>query len=140
MKTVLDTNTFVESLSRTSPHHAIFQHLLRGNFSICVSTPILLEYEEILFLFHRKENVERLLSFLAHSPFAIFIDPTYRFNLIAADPDDNKFVDCAIAAASDYIVTSDHHYDILKRIGFPKVEIITPQQFTELLATLELGI
>ena len=133
MRVVIDTNTFLESLSRTSPHHAIFQHLLQGSFFICVSTSILLEYEAILFQLHRKENVERLLNFLSISSFTLFIDPTYRFNLIIADPDDNKFVDCAIASSSDYIVTSDHHFDILKQIDFPKVEVVTPQQFIALL-------
>lgn len=133
MRVVIDSNTFVESLSRTSPYHAIFEHLLEGSFIICVSTPILLEYEEILFQLHRKENVERLLNFLSLSSLALLIDPTYRFNLILADPDDNKFVDCAITSSSDYIVTSDHHFDILKQVNFPKVEVVTPQQFIALL-------
>lgn len=38
--------------------------------------------------------------------------------------DDNKFVDCAIAANAQFIVTEDHHYDVLKTIDFPKVNII----------------
>jgi predicted nucleic acid-binding protein len=83
-----------------------------------VSNPILLEYQEILRELHCKENCGRLLDFLIISPFVIPVDPTFRFNLISADPDDNKFVDCAIAANADYIVTSDHHYDILQYSDF----------------------
>ena len=58
---------------------------------------------------------------------------TFRFadyiNLITVDPDDNKFVDCAISANAHYIVTNDHHYDVLKDIDFPKVNIVNIQQF-----------
>ncbi|MGH7494195.1 MAG: PIN domain-containing protein [bacterium] len=46
MRAVIDTNVFIESLSRSSPYQAIFQKLVDGGFSICVSTSILLEYEE----------------------------------------------------------------------------------------------
>lgn len=48
----------------------------------------------------------------------------FYFNLIKVDPDDNKFVDCAIAGNAKFIVTEDRHYDILQQIDFPKVNII----------------
>lgn len=53
----------------------------------------------------------------------------YHFNLITADPDDNKFVDCAIQANAHYIVTNDHHYDVLRHIEFPKVGLIKLMDF-----------
>jgi predicted nucleic acid-binding protein len=92
-----------------------------------------LEYQEILYELHRKENCDRLLAFLFISPFVVPVNPTFHFNLISADPDDNKFVDCAIVANADYIVTSDHHYDVLQNIDFPKVHVIHPEQFINLL-------
>jgi len=46
------------------------------------------------------------------------------FNMIVADPDDNKFVDCAIACNAQFIVTEDTHYNVLQNIEFPKVDII----------------
>lgn len=52
------------------------------------------------------------------------ITPYFHFDLIKADPDDNKFVDCAVAGNARFIVTEDHHYDILKEIEFPKVDIV----------------
>jgi putative PIN family toxin of toxin-antitoxin system len=126
---VIDTNVFVESLSKTSPYHAIFQNLTQGSFFVCVSTSIRLEYEEVIYALHRKENADRLMGFLNISPFVILVEPTYRFNLISIDPDDNKFVDCAIVANADHVVTSDHHFDVLKYVGFPKVHVIHPEEF-----------
>ena len=57
------------------------------------------------------------------------LSPYYKFNLITADPDDNKFVDCAIVASAKYIVTEDHHYDVLKRCSFPKVDVVDLDTF-----------
>ena len=59
----------------------------------------------------------------------MFFTPYYHFNLISADPDDNKFVDCAIQANAHYIVTNDHHYDVLRHIEFPKVGLIKLMDF-----------
>lgn len=49
---------------------------------------------------------------------------TLKLILISNDPDDDKFVDCAIASSADYLVTHDNHFNILKTVEFPKVEII----------------
>jgi predicted nucleic acid-binding protein len=57
----------------------------------------------------------------------------FHWNLITVDPDDNKFVDCAIAGQAKFIVTEDKHFQILKQVDFPKVEVISVVQFkTEL--------
>ena len=57
------------------------------------------------------------------------VDAQYRFGLITADVDGNKFVDCAIVANADYNVTEDRHFDILKDISFPNVKIKRLQDF-----------
>jgi predicted nucleic acid-binding protein len=49
--------------------------------------------------------------------------------LIEADPDDNKYPNCAIAAQADYIITHDKHFNILKHIPFPKVICVTLDEF-----------
>ena len=51
--------------------------------------------------------------------------------LITADPDDNKFVDCAFAANADYLVSEDSHFDILKKTSFPKLNLVTLDEFME---------
>lgn len=62
-----------------------------------------------------------------------FLDPHYSFGLIKTDVDDNKFVDCAICANARYIVSEDHHFDVLKKCSFPKVEVIGIDLFTNIL-------
>ena len=55
------------------------------------------------------------------------------YSWITADEDDNKFVDCAIAANAEYIVTEDHHFNELKNISFPSVAIINLKDFAKTL-------
>lgn len=63
-----------------------------------------------------------------------YIHPVYRFRLIEKDVDDNKFVDCAIHANAQYIVTQDQHFEVLKSIGFPHIDVIDTDTFSYLLA------
>ena len=51
------------------------------------------------------------------------------FGLIEADADDNKFVDCAVAADAEYIVTNDAHFNVLKQIDWPKLTVIAIKEF-----------
>lgn len=71
----------------------------------------------------------RALDVILNNPYTVFVTPSYHFRLIETDPDDNKFVDCAIAARAKFIVTEDHHFDVLRTIDFPKVEIIGLDEF-----------
>ena len=61
---------------------------------------------------------------ITNNPYTQFVTPYFHFKLIVSDPDDDKFVDCAIAANAKFVVTDDGHFDVLKQIDFPKVEII----------------
>lgn len=74
------------------------------------------------------------LDFLLLFPHVHLITPHYKWQLILYDQDDDKFVDCAIAANADYIVTNDKHFQILKGIEFPKVNILTIEEFKQLLS------
>ena len=74
-----------------------------------------------------------LLASLSNAPTVEFIEPFYRFNLITQDPDDNKFVDCAIAGNATYIVSNDSHFDVLKQTDFPKLVVKRIQEFSKIL-------
>ena len=56
-------------------------------------------------------------------------DPHFRFGLIEQDPDDNKFVDCAIVAGAEYIVSEDAHFRVLETIPFPSVSVKRLEEF-----------
>lgn len=124
MRLVIDTNSLIQCVSRRSRYHDLWLSFIDGRNQLCVTTEILNEYVEIL----QRETTENfasiMLEVILNNPNTLFINIFYKFNLITADPDDNKFIDCAIAAQAKYIVTEDHHYDALRDLEFPKVDII----------------
>lgn len=60
---------------------------------------------------------------IVSAPNIRFISPTYRFNLLR-DPDDNKFMDCAIAADAACIVSHDRDFQVLREVEFPRVAVV----------------
>lgn len=121
---VLDTNSLIQCIARRSRYHTLWLSFLDGHNQLCVSNEILEEYEEILERKASHQFAMLAINVIVNNPHTVFVTPYYHFNLIAADPDDNKFVDCAVAGNAKFIVTEDRHYDILRQIDFPKIEII----------------
>lgn len=121
---VIDTNSLLQCISRRSRYHDLWISLLDGRNTLCVTTEILEEYTEQLQRFTSPEFTEAALGVITNNPYTSFVTPYFRFKLIAADPDDDKFVDCAVAANAKFVVTDDGHFDVLKQVDFPKIEII----------------
>lgn len=121
---VLDTNSLIQCISRRSKYHNLWLSFFDGRNVLCVTTEILLEYAEILERNTSARFSELALDVITNNPYTLFVSPFYHFRVIAADPDDDKFVDCAVASNAKYIVTEDAHYEVLKNYVFPNVEII----------------
>ena len=126
---VLDTNCLVQMISLHSPYRPVWQAFRDGRYTLCVSNDILTEYNEILERVANAAVAHNIVNAIALSPYTRMIDPQYRFGLIEQDPDDNKFVDCAIIAGADYIVSEDAHFRILADIPFPSVAVIRLDEF-----------
>ena len=132
MRVVIDCNILVACLSTRSPYHNIYTSLISGKFELVVSQDILFEYEEIIQLKYGVSTAEGFMSLLALLPNVQIVHPFYKWNLISADPDDNKYCDCAVSGAADYIVTEDSHFNILSTIPYPQVTIIDINSFSEI--------
>jgi len=132
-RVVLDTNVLFMSISRRTEYHAIWQAFQNGDFELCVTTDILDEYAEKLQEKFRPEVSINTMKALENSLDVVHVHKYYFWNLITVDPDDNKFVDCAIAANADFICTEDKHFKVLKKIPFPPVKVISADDFVELL-------
>ena len=103
---------------------------------ICVSNEILEEYIEVIGRNLKPVFADMISNVILNSDNVILVDPTFSFGLITADPDDNKFVDCAIVSNARYIVTQARHFNVLKNISFPHVEVIGIDDFLEELKEL----
>ena len=129
---VLDTNILLVSIPRQSKYHIIYKILIEKKYNLFITNDILKEYEEILHRKYYPETVEEIITSLFNLSNVFLVNPYFNWNLIENDPDDNKFVDCAVAGNVDYIITNDNHFNILKDFGFPKVQTLKIDQFKEL--------
>jgi len=136
LRVVLDTNIILSSVSPYSPYRMIWDMLDQFAYEVCVTTEILLEYEEKLSQIFSPEVAELALNVLTINPNVIHISPKFRLQVIYPDMDDNKFVDCAFAANTHYLVSNDRDYNALKAIDFPKINLLKIEQFMEVLAQL----
>jgi len=137
LKVVLDTNVLLVSISLKSKYHWVFQKFIREDFILCVTTDILQEYEEIIGQHMGQEAANYVLQIIENSANVNFITKYFRWNLISADPNDNKFVDCAVSCNAKFLVTNDKHFNVLKNIEFPKIEVIGVDYFESILNSLE---
>ncbi len=136
MTVVIDCNVLVMCLSSRSPYHTIYQSLIQRKFNLPVTVDIMLEYEEIIQQKYSTRTAHSLISLLTELPNVHHVRPSYKWQLITTDPDDNKYCDCAIAGQANYIVTEDRHFDVLKTISFPSVAVISIDTFLGMLKSI----
>ena len=129
---VIDTNCLLAVLPSQSPYHSLWMDFIEGPLELCVPNEILSEYEEVLSVKTRPEFAESIIKTLINRRNLVRVTPTWRFGLIDADPDDNKFVDCAICGHAELIVSNDKHFDVLKDIDFPYVRVLKLQEYVRL--------
>jgi putative PIN family toxin of toxin-antitoxin system len=128
VKVVLDTNVFISGIFFSGPPHQILNAWRDGTVKLVVSQEILSEYW-------------RVGEALAEEFPAIDLRPILDLVTIEAelyvakdlpeplcsDPDDDKFLACAIASNSKIIISGDKH--LLKVSGYQDIEILKPREF-----------
>lgn len=132
-RVVLDTNCLLACIASKSENYRVWKDFQMGLFTLCVSNEILDEYHEII---SRKTNpkvADNVVNAIIESEFVEFVDPQFHLGLIVADPDDNKFVDCAFAANAAFIVSDDNHFNVLDNISFPRLLVMRLNEFVSFL-------
>ncbi|MDB4925075.1 MAG: hypothetical protein JWR23_1131 [Mucilaginibacter sp.] len=133
MIVVLDTNVLLVSIPLKSTYRPIFDALIDGKFDLVLSNDILSEYTEVI---ERKANAAvstNIAEMLLNLDNLNKVDVYFEWKLIDKDPDDNKYVDAAIVGTADFIVSNDQHFKILKSVDFPRVNVISIDEFLNLI-------
>ena len=127
---VVDTNVFVSSF---------FGGILRkivdlwknGKIILCLSKPMVEEYVEVLRRLGLQDDIElkELVDLFAQGRGVLFSATTPRLKIVDKDPDDNKFIECAVALNATYVVSGDK---VLLGVGaYMGMSIVTPRQFID---------
>jgi putative PIN family toxin of toxin-antitoxin system len=128
MKVVVDTNIFVSSFFGGNPKK-IIDLWKKGEISLCLSKDILDEYIEVLqrIGLGDEREIEELLSLFAKGVNIIFTTKTPKIKAVKNDPDDDKFIECAVALKAEVIVTGDKALKAMNE--YMGIKILTPQEF-----------
>jgi len=130
MKVVIDTNIFVSSFFGGNPRK-IIDLWKNEKITLCLSNAILDEYVDVLGRIGLKEEdeLEELLSLFSRGFNIVFTTKTPKIKIIKNDPDDDKFVECAVALKAQTIITGDK--EVLAINEYMGIRILTPQKFLE---------
>jgi len=128
MKVVIDTNVFISSFFGGNPRK-IIDLWKKEKMTLCLSKDVLDEYIDVLQRvgLEDENEIEELLSLFAKGFNILFTTKTPKIRAVKDDPDDDKFIECAVALKAEVIITGDK---ASKRMGeYMGMKILTPQQF-----------
>lgn len=129
MRVIIDTNCLIASIPAKGKYYWLYEAFRSGKFEWLISNEILTEYIEKLTEIYSENTALIVYSILSTSPYVTFFEPFFKWELMYNDPDDNKFTDMAVAGNADYLVTADRHFNILKDLQFPRISVISLNDF-----------
>lgn len=129
-KVVVDTNVFVSSFFGGNPRR-IIDLWKSGKVTICLSPDIVDEYVEVLgrLGIAGEQELKELLNLFARGFHCIFAGSTPRIQAVRQDPDDDKFIECAVALQADCIVSGDKALLAVK--NYMGIEVLNPVGFLD---------
>jgi putative PIN family toxin of toxin-antitoxin system len=133
MVVVIDTNCLLASIPPKGNHYWLYLAFKAQRFQWLISNEIMTEYEERLVWRYSEKIANIVLDALSVAPNIIFNEPYFKWNLVENDPDDNKFADLTISGNADYLVTNDKHFNPLKILDFPQINIVTLDEFKKII-------
>ena len=130
LKVVIDTNVFISSFFGGLPRE-IINLWKNGKILLCLSQEIIEEYLEVLnrLGLKDKKDLANLTRLFAEGYNCIFTTKTPNIEVVEDDPDDNKFLECAVALESKIIISGDKHLKDIKK--YIDIEILSPREFID---------
>ena len=131
IKAILDTNVVISAIIFGGKPRRLLNLAIEGKVSLFFSEPMFEEIREILggrkFRFTASQllAVERELEAISDTVY-----PDKSIKIVKDDPDDDVFIECALAADADFIVSGDKHLLALKSYG--NVKIVNAAEFIEM--------
>ena len=131
LKVVIDTNVFIFSFFGGVPRE-IIDLWKNDQIILCLSQKIIEEYFEVLNRLGLKDKneIENLTKLFAEGFNSIYTAKTPKIEVVEDDPDDNKFLECAVALESKIIISGDKHLKDIKK--YIDIEILSPREFIDL--------
>ena len=131
MNIVIDTNVFISAILFGGAPGRLVDLWKTGRIRPLITKEILKEYIRV-FAYPKFKLSENEINYIVHQeilPFFKVVKSIPGPSIINEDPDDDKFIQCAVAGNAKYIVSGDQHLLALK--SYKNIKILTPSQFVE---------
>ncbi len=128
IKVVIDTNVFISSFFGGNPKK-IIDLWKEGEIKLCLSREIVDEYVEVLkrLVLQNENELQESLNIFSEGHNIIFSATTPSLKKIEQDPDDNMFIECAVALGCSHIISGDKHLQQVK--NYMGIKIVPPKEF-----------
>lgn len=130
-KVVIDTNVFISGFGWDGKPESVLRLLEQGIIINHITVDIFDEMKRVAaypkLKFSEPLQVKMLEFAFAYSR---FVNPAGYFSASCPDPDDNKFIECAVEADAEFIISGDPH--LLDMKAFNGIRIVSPAVFLEL--------
>ena len=130
IRVVVDTNVFISSFFGGNPRE-IVELWKSGQLTLCLSKPIIDEYIAALqrLGLQNERELSELLSLLAHGFHVLFSARTPNLHVVGEDPDDDKFIECAVALKADFVISGNKALTAIQ--DYMGMRIVTPREFLD---------
>ena len=133
LRFVVDTNVLISSFFGGNPKKVI-DLWRRGRAILCLTQEVLEEYLRVMArLPIAPETKSKLVAILQEKRNIDLVVPSRHHAVIREDPEDDKFIDCAVEAKADYIISGDAH--LLRVKAFGGIPIYSPKEFLRIIKT-----
>ena len=130
MKIILDTNVFISGIFFTGPPAQILRAWENNSFQIIISKNILSEYQRVTESLSSKFPSIDIIPIIELLTVHCEFIHTQGVNIsVYDDPDDDKFIECAVAGKCKTIISGDKH--LLKLSGYDGIDVLKPRQFVD---------
>lgn len=127
-RAVLDTNVLISGVFWKGAPFRVLSAWQDQRFTLVISTPILAEYRRVLqeMMANREIVVlERILELI--EVYAEMVTPASFPKTVCNDPDDDKFLETAVAGRSAYVISGDA--GLLRLKHYLGIQIVSPAEF-----------
>ena len=128
IRVVIDTNVFVSSFYGGNPRE-IVNLWKKGEVTLCLTRSIIDEYIDVLrrLSLQDEREFDELLNIFARGYHLVFTSKTPKLFVVESDPDDNQFIECAVALKADFVISGDKALVSIK--DYMGIKVVTPKEF-----------
>ncbi len=134
MTVVIDTNVILSGILFGGKPKQALEMALSGSIQLAISESLIIELQGVLQRPKFELSAQLVQTIVSeYASIASWIEPSEHFNVVVDDPSDNFFIDCAVAAKADYLITGDRH--LLNLGTFKMIKIVSVDTFIDIVSS-----